>query len=61
MPVFHKMISVSASSLIDDRDCERSKYLRVSYEVIPRASSLIGDRDYLNVMPSEACDLPVLF
>ena len=48
------MIFFSASSLIDDRDCE---CLPVSYEVIPTASSLIGDRDYLNVMPSEACDL----
>ena len=53
----HKMI-FSTSSLIDDRDGERGKYLPVSYEVIPATSSLIGDREYLNVMPSEACDLP---
>ena len=32
----------------------------VFYEVIPTANSLIGDRDYMNFMPSEACDFPVL-
>ena len=51
----------SASFWIDDRTCERGKYLPVSYEVIPTTSSLIGDRHYLNAMLSETCDLPVLF
>ena len=51
----------SASFWIDDRTCERGKYLPVSYEVIPTTSSLSGDRHYLNAMLSETCDLPVLF